>query len=77
MKEELENIKSELDDIKGKIENNHTKINKNRDDINHNSGALALLHTLNANSNKYFIIWLITFISFLISIGFNIYLLVR
>ena len=77
MKEELQNIKSELDDIKGKIESNHTKINKNRDDINHNSGALALLHTLNANSNKYFIIWLVTFIAFLISIGFNIYLLVR
>ena len=77
MKEELQNIKSELDDIKDKIESNHTKINKNRDDINHNSGALALLHTLNANSNKYFIIWLVTFIAFLISIGFNIYLLVR
>ena len=77
MKEELQNIKSELDDIKDKIESNHTKINKNRDDIDHNSGALALLHTLNANSNKYFIIWLVTFIAFLISIGFNIYLLVR
>lgn len=77
MKEELQNIKSELDDIKDKIESNHTKINKNRDDIDHNSGALALLHTLNSNSNKYFVIWIITFIAFLISIGFNIYLLVR
>lgn len=77
MKEELQNIKAELDDIKDKIEHNHTKITKNREDINQNSGALALLHTLNSNSNKYFIIWIITFIAFLISIGFNIYLLVR
>lgn len=75
MKEELQNMKLELDDIKNKIESNHTKINKNRDDIDHNSGALALLHTLNANSNKYFIIWIITFMAFLFSIGYNIYLL--
>ena len=66
MKEELQNIKAELDDIKDKIEHNHTKIAKNREDINQNSGALALLHTLNSNSNKYFIIWIITFIAFLI-----------
>ena len=75
MIEELQNIKSELDDIKGKIENNYANINKNREDINHNTGAVALLHTLNANSNKYFIIWLATFIFFLISIGANIYLM--
>ena len=77
MREEMQEIKSELDDIKSKIENNFNNINKNSENIKQNTGALALLHTLNANSNKYFIIWLITFIVFLISIGFNIYLLVR
>ena len=75
MKEELQNIKSELDDIKEKIEHNYTNINKNRENITQNTGALALLHTLNSNSNKYFIIWIITFIALLGSIGFNIYLL--
>ena len=75
MKEELQNIKNELDDVKNKIEHNYANINKNREDINHNTGAVALLHTLNANSNKYFIIWIITFIALLGSIGYNIYLL--
>ena len=75
MKEELQNIKSELDDIKEKIEHNYTNINKNRESITQNTGALALLHTLNSNSNKYFIIWIITFIALLGSVGFNIYLL--
>jgi hypothetical protein len=76
VREEMQEIKSELDDIKSKIENNFNNISKNREDINQNTGALALLHTLNSNSNKYFVIWIITFVAFLISIGFSIYLLV-
>jgi len=74
MKEELQNIKAELDDIKGKIESNYTNISKNKENIEKNTGAVALLHTLNSNSNKYFIIWLVTFIFFILSAGFNIYL---
>ena len=75
MKEEMQEIKSELDDIKTKIEHNFNNINKNREDIDHNTGAVALLPTLNSNSNKYFIIWIITFMALLGSIGYNIYLL--
>lgn len=77
MIEEMQDIKNELDDIKNKIDSNFNNINENKKQIEQNSGALALLHTLNANSNRYFIIWIITFVAFLISIGFNIYLLVR
>jgi len=55
------------------IEDNLNKINENKQKIEHNSGALALLHTINSNSNKYFIIWLITFICFLISILYIIF----
>lgn len=75
MKEEMQEIKNELDDIKAKIEHNFSDINKNRESIQQNTGALALLHTLNANSNKYFIIWIITFMALLASIGYNVYLL--
>lgn len=75
MKEEMQEIKNELDDIKAKIEHNFSNINKNRESIQQNTGALALLHTLNANSNKYFIIWIITFMALLASIGYNVYLL--
>jgi len=75
MKEEMQDIKKELDEIKTKIEYNFNNINKNREDINNNTGAVALLHTLNANSNKYFVIWIITFIALLGSLSYNIYLL--
>lgn len=56
------------------IKNNRIGISSNSQRIETNTGALALLHTLNANSNKYFIIWIITFIAFLFSIGYIIYL---
>ena len=60
------------------IKNNRIGISSNSQKIESNTGALALLHTLNANSNKYFIIWIITFVAFLfsllLSIGYIIYL---
>lgn len=56
-----------LDDLTKKIEENLSKINKNKEKIEKNTGALDLLHTINSNSNKYFIIWMITFIVFLIT----------
>lgn len=74
MKEQMQEIAKELEVLKGKIDHNFNNINKNREDIDHNTGAVALLHTLNSNSNKYFIIWIITFIFFLCSIGYIIYL---
>ena len=74
MIEEMQDIKNELDDIKNKIDSNFNNINENKKQIEQNSGALALLHTLNANSNRYFIIWIITFMAFLGSIGYIIYL---
>jgi len=55
-----------LDKLTEKIEHNLDNINKNREQINHNTGALDLLHTINANSNRYFTMWLITFVTFLI-----------
>lgn len=56
------------------IENNLGRINANREKIEHNSGALALLHTIKSNGDKYFIIWLVTFVAFLCSIGYIVYL---
>ena len=62
-----------LDRLTRDIENNLERIEENREQIEHNSGALALLHTIKSNGDKYFIIWLITFIAFLISIGYIIF----
>lgn len=62
-----------LEKLAQEIENNLEQITINKERIEHNSGALALLHTINSNSNKYFVIWLVTFICFLVSIGYIIF----
>lgn len=76
--EELENRinknADKLESLTKEIENNLDKINQNKQRIEHNSGALALLHTIKTNGDKYFIIWLFTFIALLSSIGYIIYL---
>ena len=63
-----------LETLTQEIENNLGKINENKQKIEHNSGALALLHTIKSNGDKYFVIWLVTFMAFLGSIGYIIYL---
>jgi hypothetical protein len=63
-----------LEQLTRDIEHNLGRINENKEKIEHNSGALALLHTIKSNGDKYFIIWLFTFIAFLISVGYIIYL---
>ena len=65
---------NKLETLTQKIEHNFGNINKNREQIQQNSGALELLHTINSNSNKYFVIWIITFMAFLCSIGYIVYL---
>ena len=76
--EELENRinknTEKLETLTKEIENNLERINKNKEKIEHNSGALALLHTIKSNGDKYFIIWVLTFMAFLMSIGYIIYL---
>ncbi len=68
-----ENAKK-LDILIEEVEKNLKKINENKEKIERNSGTLAILHTIKSNGDKYFIIWIITFIAFLISIGYIIYL---
>lgn len=67
LEKRIDENSKKLDDLTGKIENNLNRINKNSEQIESNTGALDLLHTINSNSNKYFIIWMITFIVFLIT----------
>ena len=40
-----------------------------------NSNATEVLHTIKTYNNRFFIMWLITFISLVISLFYNIYLL--
>ena len=50
--------------LKRKIEKNADKIDHNRDKIQQNTGALEILKTFKADTNKFFIMWIITFVSF-------------
>jgi hypothetical protein len=78
MLDELENRinenSSKLDQLRDEIEKNFNRINENKEKIEHNSGALALLHTIKSNGDKYFVMWIITFMAFLFSIGYIVYL---
>ena len=51
------------------------KIEKNADKIQQNTGALEILKTFKADTNKFFIMWIITFVSFLALLGYTVYLL--
>jgi len=70
----INNNTKKLETLTQEIENNLGKINENKQKIEHNSGALALLHTIKSNGDKYFVIWFVTFMAFLGSIGYIIYL---
>lgn len=70
----INNNVKKLEILTQEIETNLGKIEENKQKIEHNSGALALLHTIKSNGDKYFVIWLVTFMAFLVSIGYIIYL---
>lgn len=73
LEERINENTEKLDKLAQEIENSLNKINENKERIEHNSGALALLHTIKSNGDKYFIIWLVTFICFLVSVGYIIF----
>ena len=77
LEKRIEENSKKLDVLAEQIQNNFNNINNNSDRIEKNSGALALLHTINSNSHKYFTIWIITFVALLASFGCIIYLLMR
>ncbi len=53
------------------------KIDDNKERIQQNTGALEILKTFKADSNKFFIMWLITFIVLILSICVIMFLLHR
>lgn len=65
----------ELDKLAEKVTNNAEKIENNAQQIQRNTGALEVLHTINNCKRRYFTMWLITFIAFICSIIYIIYLL--
>ena len=60
-----------------KLHNQEEKINTNKEQIEKNTGALDILHTINDGRKKFYSMWIITFIALLISIGFNIFFIIK
>lgn len=71
----MEELEKQIFINSDKIKSNKNDINDNANQIQQNTGALEILKTFKADSNKFFIMWLITFIAFLISLGCIIFLL--
>ena len=69
------NIEKDIEEIAQRAEENARKIDRNAELIQQNTGALSILRGFKAASNRFFVMWLITFIAFLISIGYIVYLL--
>ena len=66
---------SEIEKLEEKINQNISRIEKNANKIHQNTGALEILKTFKADTNKFFIMWLITFIAFLCLLCYTIHLL--
>ena len=66
-----------IEELEKKIDSNAKNIENNKKQIHKNTGALEILHTINDCKRRYFTMWLFTFIAFLFSIGYIIYLLNR
>ena len=61
--------------MNSEIEKLEEKINQNTHKIHQNTGALEILKTFKADTNKFFIMWIITFLAFLGLLGYTIYLI--
>ena len=71
------NLDKDIDNLVKKIDANADKIQNNEKRIHQNTGALEILKTFKADSQRFFVMWLITFICLLASIGCIIFLLHR
>jgi hypothetical protein len=60
-----------------KLHNHDKRITSNKEEIDKNSGTLEILHTINGGNKRFYNMWVITFTSLLVSIGFNIFLLIK
>lgn len=66
-----------IEKLEKKIQKHAIKIDNNTEKIQQNTGALEILKTFKADSNKFFAMWLITFICLLGSLCFIMFLLHR
>lgn len=66
-----------LEEIIRKTEENAKRIDENLEKIKQNTGAVEILKTFKADSQRFFIMWLITFVTLMCSLCVIIFLLHR
>ena len=67
-------LEKNIEKLEERITHNLNKIESNTERIHQNTGALEILKTFKADSNKFFIMWIITFVAFLALLGYTIYI---
>lgn len=77
LKQQLDNNVKLIISNMNELHNHEEMINNNAKKIEKNTGALEILHTINNVKKRFFIMWFITFVAFICSICFNIFLLYR
>jgi hypothetical protein len=68
------NTEPNIKEIAKQAEHNSRKIEENSYRISQNTGALEILHTIKMDTIMFFVMWIITFIMFLLSVGYIIYI---
>lgn len=66
-----------IEHLEQKIKDNADKIESNAERIHQNTGALEILKTFKADSQRFFAMWLITFVCLMCSLCVIMFLLHR
>ena len=68
------NTETNIEEVAKLAEHNSRKLEEHSYRISQNTGALDVLHTIKINTIMFFVMWIITFIMFLLSVGYIIYI---
>ena len=58
----FEELDKKIDDNYNKIMENMNRLHSHEEKINKNTGAIEVLHTIKTYNNRFFAMWLITFL---------------
>lgn len=73
----IEEIEKRIDNNAKKIIENSNRIEKNLEKIKTNSNSIEVLHTIKTYNNRFFYMWVLTFVALISSFVLNVILLKR
>lgn len=75
MEERINELERKIDGNMDRIIANMEKLHSHEERINKNTGALDVLSAIKTYNNRFFGMWIVTFLALLVSLGLNFYLL--